>query len=325
MRSVVYVALVTGMLMVCVPAVPRASSAGDTRAEVTNPDAPSLSSSVFHADRSAGSAVRDRPRESLVYMGTRVSVPPPTPPGGVSGFAPETSTHPGHGKRTAIAVLSSALLPGLGELYLYFDSKDWGTLARVPLFFAIEGSLWYGYYSNHDKGKDIEADFRRFADEHWDLDRFLHQHPCCNQGAGDSCASWQDYNKNCINEPNYFYYTPKEMDEQEYYENIGKYNAFVFGWDDAAEWDYDNPNEFDEYDYWTPHREYYWSLRGDSDKYLKRADQCLMLLLVNRVASMIDAGWIAHQMSKGEDPEAGWSLRLRTYDEAPSLMVSRRF
>lgn len=319
-----FIPCMAGMLLILAPAGPRASGTSDMRLDVPRDPTPGVSVSVFRMEREVGGLPPFHLPESLKYGGTRVAVPPRS--GSAAGdFSPGVSSRPGRGKRTAIAIVSSAILPGLGELYLYFDSKDKSTLARVPVFMAIDGCLWYGYHHNHSKGKDIEQNFRQYADEHWSLDRFLHQHPCCNQGAGDSCDSWQDYNRNCLNEPNYFYYTPLEIDAQEYYENIGKYNAFVFGWDDAPAWDYNNPDEFNDYDYWPPHREYYWSMRGDSDKYLKRADDCLMLLLVNRVVSMIDAGWIAHRMSKGEDPDIGWSLRLKTYEEAPSLIISRRF
>jgi hypothetical protein len=284
---------------------------------------PDLPRSVFDAGTPNGRALRLPLSESLSYAGTRAEMPPVSAfePAGAS--APSASSGTGRGKRIAIAMVSSAIVPGLGELYLYRESRSAGTLARVPVFMAIDAYLWYGRAHNRAKGKDIEADFRRFADEHWSLNRFLQGHPCC-QGLG-GCDSWQDYNAHCQSELLFFIFTPKEADEQEYYENIGKYNAFVFGWDDAEPYDINNPNEFKEYQYWTPNRTYYWSLRKDSDKYLLRADQHLMLLIVNRVASMIDAGWIAYRMSKGQDPDTGWSLRLRTYDEAPCLMISRRF
>ncbi len=242
-----------------------------------------------------------------------------------SGYSSAVTRASWSGKKTAIAIISSAILPGLGELYVYAHSKDKAILARVGAFFALDGYLWYGYYHNHTKGKGFKQDYMDYADAHWSLDRFLHEHPCCNQGAGDSCSSWVYFNTHCQSEPNYFYYTPREIDMEEYYENMGKYNAFVFGWDDAKPWDYNNPRQFSEYQYWTPEREHYWSLRIKSDKYLLRSKQHLMMLLVNRVVSMLDAGWIARRTSKGEDTDKGWSLGFESYDEAPSLIISRRF
>lgn len=320
-----FIGFMAGVLLALAPAGSRASGSMEMRLDVPEGSKPDVSVSVFQVGKEKRGIAPLRLSESLKYSRTRVGMPPGAAAGFTKSPSPAVSNKTGGGKRTAIAIISSAILPGLGELYLYFDSKDKITLVRVPVFLAIDGSLWYGYHHYHSRGKEIERNFRSYADEHWSLDRFLHQHPCCNQGAGDSCLSWQDYNNSCLNEALYFFYTPREMDAQEYYENIGKYNAFVFGWDDAPAWDYNNPKQFEEYKYRTPHREYYWSLRGKSDKYLLRADYCLMALIVNRVVSMIDAGLTAHWMSKGEDPDAGWSLRLRTYDEAPSLIISRRF
>jgi hypothetical protein len=321
-----FIGFMAGALLAVATAGPRASGSIEMRLDVPEGSKPDVSVSVFQVEKGRRGIAPLRLNESLRYSGMRVDTPPAAVSGITKGLSPAVSNRTGSGKRTAIAIISSAILPGLGELYLYHDSKDYRTLARVPVFIALDGYLWYSYHHNHSWGKEIERNFRGYADRHWSLDRFLHQHPCCNQGGGDSCASWQDYNNNsCKDAPNYFFYTSREIDAQEYYENIGKYNAFVFGWDDAPDWDYNNPKQFEEYNYWPEHRKTYWSLRQESDKYLLRADQKLMLLLVNRVVSMIDAGWIAHRMSKGEDPDKGWSLRLRTYDESPSLIMSRRF
>ena len=218
-------------------------------------------------------------------------------------------------KRTIISVICSAVLPGLGQLYLYRETRDPWLLARAPVYLAAEGYLWYGYDHNHDKGKDIKQEYMDYADEHWSLDRFLEQHPCC-MDLYPLCETWEDYNELCQGEFHYFLYTPREMDVEEYYENIGNYDAFVYGWDDWA----------DQPDYWTPHRTYYWGLRDESDKYLLRADQHLMLLIVNRVVSMIDAGLTAHRIGKGEPLEReGWSLEIVPGSEAPVLNLGYRF
>ena len=50
-----------------------------------------------------------------------------------------------------------------------------------------------------------------------------------------------------------------------------------------------------------------------------------MALILNRVISMADTGWLAYRMSRGGDPDEGWSLRLRSYDTSPCLIISRGF
>ena len=135
----------------------------------------------------------------------------------------------------------------------------------------------------------------------------------------DSCDSWEDYNDRCKNNFPYFFYTPREADWEEYYENIGKYDAFVFGWDDAAQY------TVDDYQYWTKNRTTYVGLRNASDDYLLKADRRLMWLIVNRVVSMLDTGWLAYRISSGQDPDKGWGLRFRTIEETPVVVINRRF
>ena len=317
--------LCIAVVLMVPPAAMRAMGGIDFQKELPVAARPSVSMSVFRAEKEQALGNRLRLEERLAYHGTRLEAPEPSMFAGSTAYAGPAGGPSWSSKKTALAIVASAILPGMGELYCYTASRDRGTLARVPVFVALDGLLWYGYFHNHAKGKDIKQDYMDYADAHWDLNRFLKSHPCCNQGVGDSCASWQDYNAGCQGQINYFYYTPRELDTEEYYENIGKYNAFVFGWDDASEWDYNNPDQYLTYQYWTAHRTHYWSLRKDSDKYLLRADEYLMGLVVARVVSMLDTGWLAYRISKGHDPEKGWSLRFKTYDEAPTLIISRRF
>lgn len=250
--------------------------------------------------------------ETLRMEGRRLERPTVRPEEILAGRGSAVSSGTSRRKRTIISVLCSAVLPGLGELYLYRETRDNRILARVPFFMAAEGYLWYGYAHNHSKGKDLKQDYMDYADEHWSLDRFLEQNEYC-EGIG-GCVDWQEYNEECTG---YFcfLYTPREMDEEEYYENIGKYDAFMFGWDDWESLD----------DRWTPHRTYYWFLRDESDKYLLRADRHLMLLIVNRVVSMLDAGLLAYRMGEDDSRAEGWSIELKPGLEAPIVNLCYRF
>ncbi len=273
--------------------------------------------SVFSADDVLAFPGAKPLGERLPARGTRVSVP-----GAFLSGPRQARQGSGTGaswsrKNTAVAILASAILPGMGELYCYRASRDPWTLARVPVFLAAEGYLWYSYADNKSTGKDFKREYEAYADEHWDLDRFLQNHPYC-QGIG-GCPTWEYYNENAKNDYNYFFYTSREDDREEYYENIGKYNAFAFGWDDAL--DYEDAG----FTYWTEKREEYVGMRNASDDYLLRADQRLMGLIVNRVVSMLDTGWLAYRISKGQDPDKGWGVRFKTYDRTPIVVVSRRF
>ena len=64
------------------------------------------------------------------------------------------------------AMLYSALLPGLGELY----SGDW----KRALFFAgIELVGWSTWYTNTAKSVDETDQYKAYADEHWDFLRWM--------------------------------------------------------------------------------------------------------------------------------------------------------
>lgn len=220
------------------------------------------------------------------------------------------------GGNIAIAVLASAVLPGMGELYVWSGTRRLSHLLRAPVFLALDAYFWYSYDYNHDRGKEIKAAYERFCDAHWSEERFLQQHPYCDGIGG--CDSWQQYNEEARGDYYYFVYIPRHLDHEEYYENCGKYDAFAFGWDD---WN----GDYDDFEPWTPNRTKYWSMRSESDDYLVKGDQFIMLLIVNRVASMIDAGWLAYKAGRGDYDGGGWSLDIEPGTMSSSLGISYRF
>ncbi|MDD3642634.1 MAG: hypothetical protein PHQ19_04130 [Candidatus Krumholzibacteria bacterium] len=222
----------------------------------------------------------------------------------------------GGGRKIAVAVLASAILPGAGELYVWTDTRRLSHLLRAPVFMALDAYFWYSYNDNHDRGKEIKAEYEAFCDAHWSEERFLLLHTYC-AGIG-GCDSWEQYNEEARSDYWFFVYIPKELDREEYYENCGKYDAFAFGWDD---WN----GDYDNFEPWTPNRTAYWAMRSESDDYLVKGDQFVMLLIINRVVSMLDAGWLAYRASRGAYDEGGWSLDLRPGLVAPTVGVSYRF
>jgi hypothetical protein len=228
---------------------------------------------------------------------------------GMTGMPPSRSV--------ALAMLGSAVLPGLGELYVATGSRKVSHYLRVPLFLGLDIWFWYGYRNNYDKGKEVKAEYEAFGDAHWSEERFLQQHPYCDGIGG--CDDWQQYNEEARESGRYFFvYIPKELDREEYYENMGKYDAFAFGWDD---WN----GDYDNFEPWTPNRTEYWAMRAESDDYLLTADRFVMALIVNRVVSMLDAGWLAYRYNKGEYDDEGWTLELKPGTEASSLGLAYRF
>ncbi|MFO7914381.1 MAG: hypothetical protein R6U43_01660 [Candidatus Krumholzibacteriales bacterium] len=265
--------------------------------------------SIFDQNRDFRIASGGSSEEALRLNGERILSPGMVAPDRDSG--PYTAA--GRRKRNmAISIIGSALLPGLGEMYMYSRTGEKSILGRALGFIAFEAYLWYGYLHNHDRGKDFKRQYEEYGDAHWSQERFLQNHPICYTTFQGGCDSWQQYNEigsdDHSSEYFYFFYTAKEVDREEYYENMGKYDAFLYGWDD---WNGEYLHEGGEPNYWTPHRTYYWDLRGESNKYLLRADYHVMGMIAARVVSMVQAGWIAH--NRGSAPEE-WSLEI---DKSP--------
>jgi hypothetical protein len=252
--------------------------------------------SVFNSETTLQSGISEQRYQILRLEGERIISP---------GSMPEvieansSALSGSRRKNMAISILASAVLPGLGEMYMYTRTKEKSILGRAIGLMAAEAYLWYGYFDNHDRGKDFKRQYEEYGDAHWSRERFLQNHPVCYTYSVNGCDSWQQYNElgsdpDTPTEYFYFYYTAKSVDREEYYENMGKYDAFLYGWDD---WNGEYLHEGGDPNYWTPH----------SNKYLLRADYHIMGMIATRVVSMVHAGWIAYSRG-GTEPD--WSLRV---------------
>ena len=216
-------------------------------------------------------------------------------------------------KSPRVAFLMSLAVPGLGEIYT-------GATKRAIAFMAVEALTWINYARWRSKGNDLKADFRRFADQYWDEVRY---------------REWQEYNRSqgspfkenetlpckesdpgaggCV-----------KVDTQQYYEMIGKYDQFVFGWDDTRDEDFStfNPNVR------SPNREDYEDQRTESNKFLKRASIIIGLAVLNRVVSAFDASVHARSLSEGGSSrrfEVAFGAMDGVGRPAPSVTVKTRF
>ena len=282
------------------------------------------SSTLADASKETGGRTFDledyRLNETLRFTGRKLETPIVTREeleAQRSGFQEAGSAVSARPKRNiAVAMIASAVLPGIGELYVATGSKKVSHYIRAPLFLALDAYFWYSYRDNYDKGKEVKAEYEMFGDEHWSEERFLLQHPYCDGIGG--CDSWEQYNEDAKGDYYYFVYIPKHLDHEEYYENMGKYDAFAFGWDD---WN----GDYYDVKAWTPNRTTYWAMRTESDDYLLKADRYVMALIINRVVSMLDAGWLAYRYNRGDYDDAGWTLDLRPGMESSSIGLSYRF
>ncbi len=211
------------------------------------------------------------------------------------------------------AFLFSLLVPGSGQLYA--GEK------RGIAFLALEAVVWPVYFSWRNKGKDIEKDYQRFADQHWIATNYFY---------------WRNSIK--PKDESKLSHNYEKATQQQKYEMIGKYDQFVFGWDDSEPSVVDlqrNPDLLQEYppdslkNVYSSNREEYMDMRYDSNKYLKRAGWCVGALLANHILSAIDAAHCAQLKRKGLSLEKRVRVRMAVRFEGeeaiPMLCLSKRF
>ncbi len=117
-------------------------------------------------------------------------------------------------KSLAKAMMLSSLFPGAGQFYA---NKRSITTYIFPL---IEIGLIAGYFINYNDGLDAEDKYEDFADNHYNRD---HQHYAETDLINDSMNNSSFYDD---------HFRLDDENTQHFYEDIGKYHKYVFGWID---------------------------------------------------------------------------------------------
>jgi len=110
------------------------------------------------------------------------------------------------------AMLFSAIFPGAGQFYANRQS------ITTYIFPVIEIGLWYGLMHFTKEGQDIEKDFENYADEHYSR---TYQHSAENDLIEDPLNNSTFYDN---------HFRLDDTDTQHFYEDIGKYDKYIFGW-----------------------------------------------------------------------------------------------
>jgi hypothetical protein len=189
-----------------------------------------------------------------------------------------------------LPVLYSLLIPGTGEISMGYTKRG---IALV----ALEVIAWTGYAYYRNEGLDGRAEFEAFADAHWDHDRWIMDHPAV-EGWPDNLKTFELVDSIGQNAwsgwPGYHSYAAKDDVKLNYYENIGKYDWFISGWED---WDpLTKPMN-------TALRDQYRTLRRESNSDLDKADRFIYLSVVTRVFSLVETAYLAHR--RGRDSDSG--------------------
>ena len=251
-------------------------------------------------------------------------------------------------KKPGRAFFQSLLIPGWGQYYS-------GAKVRALIMFGLEATaVTYGLLS-HKSGNDGEKDYKAFADDHWIEKRYIDDR---NNPTPESWYGfWDEFfreNSPLIN--NQFHdslqtiltHSLPETKNHEYYENIGKYDQFVYGWDDVAlhgervlypdslapvpEMALLGDTTATHFTYTgqaaTNHRNEYLEMRDKSNKAFKRAKTMVGIILFNHVISAIDGARSARNYNvKQAEVKTSLRMRMKKYEgeHIPQLVLTHRF
>ncbi|MGB8658459.1 MAG: hypothetical protein WCE90_11865 [Candidatus Zixiibacteriota bacterium] len=217
------------------------------------------------------------------------------------------------GKSLKRAFLYSLIVPGSGEFYA-------GSRIKPALFLGLDVTMWALYFNYHGKGKNKEKEYRVFADSSWSegfYDQWLHDNFNGRDGQpiqSDTEAYWDKKQQDYV----YFSHHLPNSKTQQYYEMIGKYEQFSWGWEDYSDATATSAK-----------REHYLEMRHTSNELLNKAKYSVMVSLANHVLSAFDAALTVKKYNKKGERFGQIELRIRltegNQEVVPRLSVSMRF
>jgi hypothetical protein len=200
------------------------------------------------------------------------------------------------GPRPWQAGLASLALPGSGQLW---QGRTWGFGLLAADALLAGTAVWTNL-----EGRDRQDRYERYADAHWDRQRWL-----------DYLAWYQSL----TGEPwphQHHTIPPEGVEDHDYYEMIGKYDQFAPGWDDWAA-RIDDPVRGD-----SSHRDDYLEQRLRANRWLSWSVTTGGLIFLNHVAAAAEA-WLWGRNREGP-PRLQVSMRCRTPGETPLWMLHLR-
>lgn len=178
-------------------------------------------------------------------------------------------------------LLYSTLVPGLGELTMGYEKRG------IALM-AAEAVAWAGYFKNHSDGMHEREAYEAYADAHWTESRWVAEFPDLNATTVEEIEEYGQAQSGSGKWPGYIPYIPKDVDKQHYYENLGKYDWYISGWDD---W---KGLVGSDYAKQTDNRTTYRSMRQQSNNSLDDADAFLWISFAARAFSIAETAIIIH-------------------------------
>ena len=165
-------------------------------------------------------------------------------------------------KRPGLSFMSSAVLPGIGQYYN-------GSVKKAIGFFVAEIGLWWGYSTFQGNANDKVDEYKAFADSNWIFNDWI---------ASQDTAGGHSIARN----PN----TGEPVKNNEYYENIGKYDQFNRGWAGTI-----SREEL------TTERAEYIKLQEDANSLFSKATTLASTVMLNHILSAAEAVYTAKKLN----------------------------
>lgn len=218
------------------------------------------------------------------------------------------------------AFIYSLLIPGWGQRYT--KSSTLKTLG----FLAVEAGMWMGYFKYNNDGTKMTDEYEAFADAHWIEGTMVDS---CVGEPDESYRGWLAGNNPdgvCYVESTFTHILP-DVNNQQYYEMIGKYDQFRGGWDDY--WldvsKYEDTLDNGQLRYISPNRETYNDMRKEANDLLDRANTFIVVSIANHLLSAFDAAIAARNYNRGKSKEMWLSVKteMKKYSATESIPIVR--
>ncbi len=224
-------------------------------------------------------------------------------------------------KSPLLAGLLSAVVPGAGEVYA-------GSYLLAGLFAGLEVGGWVANAHYNSLGDERTTQFQNYADAHWSVVKYaewLNANAKNFEGGDDRLlqiainpdatlppwqrVDWETMNRVELAIPKFSHRLPPHGDQQ-YFEMIGKYNQYSYGWEDKLSGDY--------YDISARFRDYS-TQRGHANDAYNTASLFVNLIVLNHVLSAVDAAWAAARANR--DIELHSSVRVLTLPDGRAELM----
>lgn len=220
---------------------------------------------------------------------------------------------------TGLSMLASLVLPGVGEALMGYK--------RGYAMMAVDIFSWTQVAKYNSDGNDLRDEYYAFADEHYSDENLVLGYAAIpldsDPRAGQGAYYFPDIISGTINDVDDLHYlslyVTVEADRREWYENLGKWDQFIFGWDD-----YRRPDSNSDYTLtgtiedirqpWvSENRTEYRQMRADSNDAFKTRDRWLYLNIGMRVFSVLQVAYLGGMLGGADDYDlevAGHSVQF---------------